>query len=257
MPGDPDLAAFIKVPTRYKTGRSSPRVTEAERQKIIELYTRRAGDRALRAHQASGAGTGQRAHRFRGPVFVALMAVSRDRPGGQVLPVAALRARVTATVDAHCRCDRSGEVGTALPALIRDLHTSIAAGRDVAELLDLAVLLHCNATVGWLRVAGASLELRELAAGLASRAAEDRDTPDARGLAVYAGLYVLATAGAVDLARADLDSVSVPTRTPQGMQLAGVLAGPHDPRRPGEVPAGGRRDEHDAPLADRARGACP
>jgi hypothetical protein len=157
-------------------------------------------------------------------VFLALMAVSRDRPGGQVLPVQALRARVTATVDAHCRCDRSGEVGTALPALIRDLHTSIAAGRDVAELLDLAVLLHCNATVGWLRVAGASLELRELAAGLASRAAEDRDTPDARGLAVYAGLYVLATAGAVDLARAELDSVSVPTRTPEGMQLVGVLA---------------------------------
>jgi len=157
-------------------------------------------------------------------VFVALMAARRDRPGGQVLPVEALRERVTATVQAHCRCDRGGEVGAALPALIRDLHTSITAGRDVAELLDLAVLLHCNATVGWLRVAGASLELRELAAGLASRAAEDRDTPDARGLAVYSGLYVLATAGAFDLARAELDSVSVPTRTPEGMQLAGVLA---------------------------------
>ncbi len=39
-----------------------------------------------------------------------------------------------------------------------------------------------------------------------------------------AGLYVLAKAGAVDLARADLDSVSVPTRTPEGMQLVGVLA---------------------------------
>jgi len=93
------------------------------------------------------------------------MAASRDRPGGQVLPVEALRARVTATVDAHCRCDRSGEVGIALPVLIRDLHTSIAAGRDVAELLDLAVLLHCNATVGWLRVAEASLEQRELPPG--------------------------------------------------------------------------------------------
>lgn len=33
-------------------------------------------------------------------VFLALMAASRDRPGGQVLPVQALRARVTATVDA-------------------------------------------------------------------------------------------------------------------------------------------------------------
>jgi hypothetical protein len=35
--------------------------------------------------------------------------------------------------------------------LIRDLHTSIATGRDVAELLDLAVLLHSHATVGWRR----------------------------------------------------------------------------------------------------------
>ena len=31
-------------------------------------------------------------------------------------------------------------------------------------------------------------------------------------------------AGASDLARAELDSVRVPTRTPVGMQLAGVLA---------------------------------
>ncbi|HEU0086114.1 MAG TPA: helix-turn-helix transcriptional regulator [Pseudonocardiaceae bacterium] len=157
-------------------------------------------------------------------VFLALMAASRHHPEGQVLPVEALRARVTATVQAHCRCDRGGEVGAALPGLIRDLHTSIAAGRDVGELLELAVLLHANATVGWLRVAGAPIELRELAAGLATRAAEDRDTPEARGLAVYGGLFVLITAGAVDLARAELDSVRVPTRTPQGMQLAGTLA---------------------------------
>jgi hypothetical protein len=100
--------------------------------------------------------------------------------------VEVLRARVIATVDAHCRCDRSGEVGAALPLLIRDLHSSIAAGRDVAELLDLAVLLHANATVGWLRVvAPASIELREMAAQLAFRAAEQRETLEARGLAVW------------------------------------------------------------------------
>jgi transcriptional regulator with XRE-family HTH domain len=158
-------------------------------------------------------------------VFLALMAARRSRAGGEVLPVEVLRARVMATVDAHCRCDRNGEVGAALPSLIRDLHTSIAAGRDVAELLDLAVLLHSNATVGWLRVVGpASIELRELAAELAFRAAEQRDTPEARGLAVWGGLYVMVTAGAVDLARAELDSVSVPTRTLEGMQLEGTLA---------------------------------
>jgi transcriptional regulator with XRE-family HTH domain len=158
-------------------------------------------------------------------VFLALMAARRSRAGGQVLPVDTLRARVMATVEAHCRCDRGGEVGAGLPSLIRDLHTSIAAGRDVAELLDLAVVLHSNATVGWLRVvAPGAIELREMAAELAFRAAEHRDTPEARGLAVWGGLYVMVTAGAVDLARAELDSVSVPTRTPEGMQLEGTLA---------------------------------
>ncbi|MFN2497368.1 MAG: helix-turn-helix domain-containing protein [Pseudonocardiaceae bacterium] len=157
-------------------------------------------------------------------IHLAVVAAGRNRPGGQVLPVTALRARVTTTVAAHCRADRGGEVGAALPGLIRDLHTSIAAGRDVGELLDLAVLLHANATVGWLRVAGAAIELREQAAELAFRVAEARDTPEARALAVWGGLYVLVKAGAVDLARDELDSVSVPTRTPEGMQLAGTLA---------------------------------
>src|SRR5262249_58236314 len=73
-------------------------------------------------------------------------------------------------------------------------------------------------------VAPATIELREMAAELAFRAAEQRETPEARGLAVYGGLYVMVTAGAVDLARAELDSVSVPTRTPRGMQLEGTLA---------------------------------
>ena len=160
-------------------------------------------------------------------VFLALMAVSRNRPGGQVLPVEVLRARVEATQGAHYSCSRDYEVGAALPVLIRDLHTSIAAGRDVAQLLDLAVLLHAGATTGWLRVAGAPIEMRALAAELASRAAEDRDTPEARGLAIWGGLYVMVLAGAVDLARAELAAVSVATSSPESMQLTGMLALSH------------------------------
>jgi hypothetical protein len=52
-----------------------------------------------------------------------------------------LRARVNAIVAAGRDC-RQSEVGVALPELIRDVHASLAAGRDVAELLDLAVVLH-------------------------------------------------------------------------------------------------------------------
>jgi transcriptional regulator with XRE-family HTH domain len=176
-------------------------------------------------------------------VFLALMAASRNRPGGQVLPVEALRARITAVMDAHCD-GRSSEVGASLPGLIQDLHTSIAAGRDVAALLDLAVLLHSHVSVGWLRVAGAATELRELAAELASRIAEHRDTPEARGLAVWGGMHVMVTAGAIDLARVELDSVSVPTRTTEGMQLGGVLA----LCRSFLAVAESRRSDLDAPL---------
>ncbi len=49
-------------------------------------------------------------------------------------------------VDALCRCEREREVGAALSGLIRDLHTTIAAGRDVADLLGLAIWLHTHAT---------------------------------------------------------------------------------------------------------------
>lgn len=136
----------------------------------------------------------------------------------------ALRDRITATLAAHYSCSQDKEVGAALPGLIRDLHTSIAVGRDVAQLLDLAVLLHSGATPGWLRVAGAEVDLREQAALLAHQAAQHRDTPAAVGLATWGGLHVVLAAGEFDLAQAELDSVTVPTNTPESTQLAGMLA---------------------------------
>jgi hypothetical protein len=62
-----------------------------------------------------------------------------------------------------------------------EMHTTLVAGRDVAELLDLAVLLHTGGTNQWLRVMGASPDLRSQAATLAQQAARDRDTPTAMG----------------------------------------------------------------------------
>jgi hypothetical protein len=73
------------------------------------------------------------------------------------------------------------EVGAALPALIRDLHTSIAAGRDVAELLELAVLLHMSGSMAWLRVMGAEVDLRALPTLMARQAAEQKRRPDHDG----------------------------------------------------------------------------
>ncbi|MGH8967181.1 MAG: XRE family transcriptional regulator, partial [Actinomycetes bacterium] len=156
-------------------------------------------------------------------VRLALMAVSRHRPGGQVAPVEVLRARVNAVQAALHDC-RQAELASALPALIRDVHTSLAAGRDVAELLDVAVLLHVQGVNHWLRIAGAPLDLREKDVTLAYRLAEERDTPIALGLATYGATRVMLAAGAFELAKADLAAVEVPTTTPESTQLAGMLA---------------------------------
>ncbi|MGH3980410.1 MAG: helix-turn-helix domain-containing protein [Pseudonocardiaceae bacterium] len=153
----------------------------------------------------------------------ALMAVNHRRSGGLVLPVTTVRERVNALVAAGCLGEQE-RVGRDLPGLIADLHTSMAAGRDVAELLELAVLLHTQATIAWLRFAGAPVDLREQAATLARQAAEQRDTPAALGLAAAGAVRVMLSSGAFALAQAELDSVTVPTTTPESTQLAGMLA---------------------------------
>ncbi|MGH4025195.1 MAG: helix-turn-helix domain-containing protein [Pseudonocardiaceae bacterium] len=157
-------------------------------------------------------------------IDLALMVAGDDAPGGQVLPVEQLRARVTAMVDALCRCEREREVGAALPALIRDLHTTITARREVAALLPLAAWLHTQVTVPWLRLAGASLDLCGHAVMLARQAAQEHDTPGPWGLVAASGARVALVKGAFDIARARLDAVRVPTNTSELMQLEGLLA---------------------------------
>jgi transcriptional regulator with XRE-family HTH domain len=177
-------------------------------------------------------------------VRLALLAVGHDLPGGQVLPAEALRARVMGVVDALCRCDREGEVGPALSGLIRDLHASVVASRDVAELLPLVTLLHTQATVPWLRLAGASLDLCSQAILLARQAAEEHNTPAPMGLVAASASRVMLVAGAFDLAQTRLDAVSVPTDTSDSMQLAGLVA----LRRSLVAAADGRPGDVAAPL---------
>ena len=74
--------------------------------------------------------------------------------------MAALRERVGAPPVAGSVGDQE-MTGRELPVPIRDLHTILVAGRDVAEAPDLAALLHTQATIEWLRTAGASVDLRE------------------------------------------------------------------------------------------------
>ncbi|MGH3984197.1 MAG: helix-turn-helix domain-containing protein [Pseudonocardiaceae bacterium] len=179
-------------------------------------------------------------------VRVALMAVNHRHPQGQVLPVDALRERVRALVAAGSVGDQE-RTGRELPCLIHDLHTSMAAGRDVAELHELAALLHTQATIGWLRTAGASVDLREQAALLARQSAEERDTPTTLGLAAAGAVRVMLSTGAFDLAQAELDSVTVPTTTLDMMQLAGMLT-----LYRAEVAAADSRPSDVAPALDHA-----
>lgn len=147
------------------------------------------------------------------------MAVGRKRPGGHIVSFKELRARVNVIESSDYR--RRGE---ALPGLIRDLYTTLAAGRDVAGLLDLAVMVHAQTTRGWLYVVGAPLDLRREAATLAQRMAEERDDPAALGVAAWGAVNEMVAAGAFDLAQDELHSVTVPTNRPESMQLAGMLA---------------------------------
>jgi transcriptional regulator with XRE-family HTH domain len=181
-------------------------------------------------------------------VRLALWAVSRKRPGGQVVGVEELRARARAVEGSDYQ--RRGEL---LPSLIRDLHTSITAGHDVAELLKLAVLVHAQSTRGYLYIVGASLDLRREAATLAQRAAEELDESTMLGVAAWGGVIEMVAGGAFDLALEELDSVTVPTTTAESTQLAGMLSLSRSlvaaaDRRPADVDAA---LEHAAELAQR------
>lgn len=153
----------------------------------------------------------------------ALMAVSAGYPGGEVQPVEQLRARV---LDLHApgRESRLKEIGATLPGLVRDMHASIDAGKDVAKLLELAVLLHTQDTKWWLAMHGAPLDLRWQAAALAQQAAQRRDDVTARGIAAWGMVIDMLACGAFDLAATELNSVDVPTNGDDSMQLAGMLA---------------------------------
>src|SRR5690348_6459144 len=98
-------------------------------------------------------------------VHLALVSASMNDPRGQVVPIEALTARATEILTAQQDCHHD-KVGAALPALIRDLHTTLAAGRDERAILRLLVLIHVQGTQAWLMDIGASIDLAWQAATL-------------------------------------------------------------------------------------------
>ncbi|MDQ3761567.1 MAG: helix-turn-helix domain-containing protein [Actinomycetota bacterium] len=157
-------------------------------------------------------------------VRVALLAAVTGLPGGDVLDVEVLRDRIVNVLNAQQAC-RHGTVGDALPDLIRDVHSTIAAGRDGVEVSTLVPLLHVQGTQAWLRDVGAPLDLAWQAAMLSQQAADRVGNPQTCGLAGFGTTHGLLAAGAFDLARAQLEPTlsAVSTATVEGMQLAGML----------------------------------
>ena len=150
----------------------------------------------------------------------ALQAVDRGAPNGQVQPADQLTTRVHAVLDAKQRCLHA-EVGMVLPDLIRDLHTSIQAGRDDAELLRLAVALHAQGTQAFLHGVGAPEDLCWSAARLARDAAERLDEPVSLGIAAFGVANGLLSWG--DFAQAGEALHRVDLRPADDMPLVGML----------------------------------
>ncbi|OLT13433.1 hypothetical protein BJF78_03510 [Pseudonocardia sp. CNS-139] len=158
-------------------------------------------------------------------VRVALLGASVGASVGQAVPADVLRARVGAVLDDQQRC-RHEQVGTALPGLIGDLHATMAAGRDGVELAELAVLVHVQGAMAWLRDVGGPLDLGWQAASIAQQQAQRVDDPRLLGIAAFGTSHGLLAAGAFDLAARTLVTATsgVPTVDVAGEQLAGMLA---------------------------------
>jgi transcriptional regulator with XRE-family HTH domain len=159
-------------------------------------------------------------------VGLALDAIEARYPRGMVLPVAVLRERV-AQIHAQRRACQFAEVATDLPALIRDLHTTLDTGADLGELLDLAVYLHVHVTRLWLMHAGAPDHLIRRVVFLALRLAQERDEVSTLAVAGFSVADVLITDGAFELSRATLGSLTLPPVTADTAGFVAVVTTSH------------------------------
>jgi transcriptional regulator with XRE-family HTH domain len=155
-------------------------------------------------------------------VRLALLAASMNQPAGEVLPVEALVERTKVVMDAQRDCDYA-RVGVELPGLIRDLHTTLNAGRGVRELLRLVSLVHIQGTQAWLGDIGASMDLAWQASSLAQQATNRLEEPLYGAVSAFGAAFGLISAGGFDIAARTLAAADPGTATPEAMQVSGML----------------------------------
>lgn len=156
-------------------------------------------------------------------VRLALLAASMNDPRGEIVPIQVLSSRATALLEAQREC-RYAEVGAKLPALIRDLHTTLDAGRDVEPVLRLLALVHVQGTQAWLTDVGANMDLAWQAVTLAQQAAARTDDPLSHAVNAFGTAFGLMGAGAFDLASQALSVPALGTKTKEAMEATGMLA---------------------------------
>lgn len=171
----------------------------------------------------------------------ALDATAAGYPGGAVLPAPVLQQRVARLLQLH-RQVRFKDVGRVLPELIRDLHATLAAGRDLDALLPLAVLLHVHITGTWLNQAEATTELQRQTMFLALDLAQEHNDTASLALATFGLAWALIDGGALALGQVIVNNTALPAITRETAGLAcETLAGPQahlvaarggDPRAP-------------------------
>ncbi|MFY9808270.1 MAG: helix-turn-helix transcriptional regulator [Pseudonocardiaceae bacterium] len=171
----------------------------------------------------------------------ALIAARRHRFGGQPVPIDELQRRVHQIRELRRRCGFAA-VGEQLPALIGDIHSTIAAGREVKALVELAVVVHVHVTLMWLRDSGASIDLRWQAAELAQDLAERLGDTTSLGVAAYGSANALLASGAFDLADAELECLTLPAATVDTAGMIGMVTMTRSliaaaDKRPGDVAA--------------------
>lgn len=152
----------------------------------------------------------------------ALESVTQLCPDGAVCDVSVLTTRVDDMYEMRRRC-RLDDVSRDLPGLIRDLHTTLATGRDTAAVQRLIVITHTHLTHMWLRDAGASTDLRRQSTALARTAAANLGDPVGIATAECGTAHSLVGSGMFHLAHRKLVDLPLPALTPTTQGVVGTL----------------------------------
>lgn len=153
-------------------------------------------------------------------VRAAMQAVVIGVPGGDILPVDQLRVRAH-TVLASAQALRIAETGALLPALIRDIHTTLSAGQDTHEVLRIVTLVWVKAVASWLCAVSAPPDLVWQAQCQAQTLANESGEAVPLGIATFGVANTLLCSAEIDLAGVALSNCA--TRTGDD-RLDGMLA---------------------------------